>query len=172
MLKSVAGHTVKSLVRKKTNQAHKKFLNWEEIRSIALVVEDAEMVSKHLLDTLLDEFKKHCDVFYLELKAKTPTYADWHCLTKKDKNLIGLPKKKVLDTFKTKKYDLIINAAGQSIFYSAALSSSLQSTCTCSSTEEFGHSDLIIKRAEKQDLITYLREVLRYLKMINSKPSM
>jgi hypothetical protein len=169
MLKSVAGHTVKSLVRKKTNQAFKKFLNWDEIRSIALVIEDVEMVSKQAVDTLLDEFKKHSDVFYLELKTKNPSYGDWHCLTKKDKNLIGLPKKKLLDTFKTKKYDLIINTARQFIFYSAALSSSLQSTCTCSSSEEFGHSDLIIKRASNQGLIDYLREVLRYLKMINSK---
>jgi len=170
MLKSVAGHTVKSLVRKKTNRANKKFLNWDEIRSLALIIEDAEPVSKHSIDTLLDEFKKHCEVFYLELKTKRPTYADWHCLTKNDKNLIGLPKKRLLDSFKSKKYDLIINTAEQSIFYSAALSSSLQSSCTCSSSGEFGHSDLIIKRSNKQDLISYLREVLRYLKMINSKP--
>lgn len=171
MLKSVAGHTVRSLVRKKTAQTHKKFLNWEEIKSMALVIEDTEMPSKHLVDQYLDELKKHCEVYYLELKTKQASYNDWHCLTKKDKNLIGLPKKKLLHGFKTKKYDLIINTAEQAIFYSAALSACFQSTFTCSSTEEFGHGDLIIKRADKQDLISYLREVQRYLKMINSKKS-
>lgn len=169
MLKSVAGHTVRSLVRKKTEQTPKKFLNWEEIKSLALVIEDSEKASKHQLDGLLEEFKKHTEVFYLELRSKIPSYNDWHCLTKKDKNLIGLPKTKRLENFKTKKYDLIINTAERSIFYSAALSSSLQSTCTCSSTAEFGHSDLIIRRAENQDLMAYLKEVQHYLKLINSK---
>lgn len=169
MLKTVAGHTVRSMVRKKTELTPKKFLNWEEIRSLALVIEDSEKASKHQLDGLLDEFKKHTEVFFLELKSKTPSYNDWYCLTKKDKNILGLPKTKLLDRFKTKKYDLIINTAENTIFYSAALSSFLQSTIICSSTAEFGHSDLIIRRAEHQDLITYLKEVLRYLKLIHSK---
>ncbi len=169
MLKTVAEHTVKSLVRNKTKRSHKKFLNWDDIETIALVVEDTEKTSKHQLDLLVEQFKKHCEVYYLELKAKTPSYNDWQCLTKKDKNIIGLPKKRVLDPLKTKKYDLLINTATRSIIYSAALSASLQSTCTCSSTEEFGHSDLIIKRAKDQDLAEYLGVVQRYLKMINTK---
>lgn len=169
MLKSVAGHTVRTLVRKKTGQAHKRFLNWEQIQSLALVIEDTENASKHQLDRLLEEFKKHTEVYFLELSSKTPSYNDWCCLTKKDKNLIGLPKTKLLDRFRTKKYDLIINTAADSIFYSAALSSSLQSTFTCSSSSEFGHSDLIIQRAENQDLTAYLKDVLHYLKLINSK---
>ncbi len=169
MLKLFAGHTVKSMVRKNNQRSSRKFLNWNEVRSIALVIESSEQTSKQQMDQLLDEFNKHCEVFYLELRSTTPSYSDWHCLTKKDKNLIGLPKTKLLNGFKSKKYDLIINTAADAILYSAALCSSLQSTCTCSSTAEFGHSDLIIRRLKEQNLITYLKEVLRYLKLINSK---
>jgi hypothetical protein len=166
MLKTVAEYTVRKMARKTSARLQKKFLNWENIKTIALVVEETEKVSKHQLDALLEQFNKHCEVFYLELTSKNPSYSDWFCLTKKDKNILGLPKKKAILPFKAKAYDVLINTANQSILFSTALIASIQSTCICSTTEKFGHSNLIVTRAKNQSLSAYLQEVQRYLKMI------
>ncbi|MCU0359412.1 MAG: hypothetical protein MUF75_01645 [Bacteroidia bacterium] len=167
MLKTVAEHTVRKLAQQTSARLQKKFLNWENINTIALVVEDSEKISKHQLDALCEQFNKHCDVFYLELASKKPSYSDWFCFTKKDKNVLGLPKKKTILPLKAKRYDVLINTSNQSILFSAALSASIHSTCVCSSTEKFGHSNLIVTRAKNQTLGAYLQDVQRYLKMIN-----
>ncbi len=169
MLKSIANLSLSRLVRNNNSRFQKKFLNWDDIQSIALIIEESENIAKQQVDDLIDQLNKHCEVYYLELKSKIPTYSDWKCLTKKDINLLGLPKKTSIQPIINKRYDLVINTASQSILYSAALSNTFQSTCSCSSSEKHEHSNLIIQRSNNQNLLQYLKEVERYLKMINSK---
>jgi hypothetical protein len=169
MLKTIAGFKIRSKVRlRKTNEG-RSFPEWSRINRIALVIEEENNVSKQQMDNFLKSVQKYTEVYYLELNRKSASYSDWNCIYRKGKSLLGLPTKEIENQALRQSYDLVINAVQSSASFATALCCDFRSNCLCSCSDFFGHSDLIIKRHENQTLVSYLEEVVRYIKMIKNK---
>lgn len=168
MRKALAGYTIKNLLQRKHSATPRKFINWSEARSITLILEQENPFSRHEIDSFLKGLDKHIEVMFINLKAKTPEYGDWTCYTRKDLNLLGMPKRPLLQQLQKQRCDLVINTAMKNAAFSSAIASAITSSCVCSANDHLGHGDLHIKRRDDQVLTDYLRQVIHYLKMIRS----
>lgn len=166
MFAALARFNLRSKITRESQARKKHFLPWEKIEKIALVLHKNDQVNKSAVDKFLDGTKKFVEVFYVELHAKTPSYSDWRCFSKKDASLLGLPQKTVATELKNKKYDLVINTCDESDLFAAAVVSSLHAPFKCGPGSLFSDVDMIIKKTEPYSLLNYLDEVLRYVKMI------
>lgn len=168
MVKFIAEYISRSAVDKSNQSRQKQFLNWENINNLALIIENKEGLNKSELDKFIEETKKHVNVFLVEINSGVPSYVDWHCLTRKQKTLLGLPRNEVYDLIKKNKYDLVINACRNYQLFASNITSQLNAGYKCSCVDLFGEADLLIERNENTDLLSYLKEVKKYLEMIKS----
>lgn len=166
MLNKLAEITLRSLITKNNLSRQKQFLPWDKIQKIALLISKDDTINKSVLDKFISDSQKHIEVFFVELSSKTPSYGDWNCFTKKDKGVLGLPKNATLDAIKGKKFDLVINAANHSILFASAITSTLQAPLKCAQATNFNEAELIIEKTIPFNLINYLNDVVKYLKMI------
>jgi len=157
--------------RIKRNQAsrQKRFLPWEKIESIALILNQNDSINKSAIDKFVSETKKYIEVFYIEIKSKEPSYGDWICICKKDRSVLNLPNKKTEIVLKNKKFDLVINACADEDLFSAAIFSSLSAPYKCAGSSVFIDADLVITPAKPRNVINYLNDAVHYLKMIRQE---
>jgi hypothetical protein len=165
MLRSLAKYLTKSFVEKQNSARQNKFLNWDKIEKVALIIDNSTTINKSELDKFIDSTKKYVDVYFLELGSKTSSFADWICFTKKDATILNLPKSHVESSIKNRQYQLVINATEKYRFFSANLLSKINAPYNCGVENMFGETDLIVEK-KSDNLISYLNEVARYLKMI------
>ena len=162
----------KIILRSKINDENlkrqKKFLPWDKIERIALILEKDDALNKSMVDKFIDETKKYIEVFYIEIASKHASYSDWHCFSKKDKSLWNLPKKNLESELKNKKYDAVINTCTEANLFALSVSASLPAYLKCSENNRFNLADLIIKKTEPFNLKNYLDETVKYLKMIKA----
>jgi hypothetical protein len=168
MLTKIAAYITGSKIARQNSNRHRQFLNWNKIEKIALFIDNSESVNKNETDKLLEGLKKHIEVCYLQLNSKQPAYGDWKCLVKKDKNILSLPVKSLAAELQSKNYDLIVSVSKRYPLYSANAASQVKSSFKCGNKNLFGELDLIIERKDSQDLISYLKEVFKYLQMIKT----
>jgi hypothetical protein len=168
MLKGIARILLRSKINRDNLTRKKKFLSWEKIEKIALIIDKNTHLNKSILDKFVEETKKYIQVFYIEIDSKGPTYHDWKCFSKKDRSFFHLPKKKLESELKHKQFDVIINTCNENNLFSASLCSSLSAYLKCGRDNDHNVSDLVIKKAETSDLIGYLNDVIKYLKMIKA----
>lgn len=168
MKKALAGYTIRNLLQRKNGATQRRFISWNEARSITLILEQETPFSRHEIDTFLKGLDKQVEVLFIDLKAKSPDYADWTCYTRRDRNFLGLPKRPLLQQLQKTRSDLVINTTMKNEAFSSALASAISSSCICSANDHMGHGDLQIKRRADQALTDYLRQVIHYLKMIRS----
>lgn len=166
MLRSIAQISLRSKIRRDNLARQKKFLPWDKIEKIALIIDKDNSLNKSALDKFVEETKKYIQVFYIEISSKQPTYHDWKCFSKKDTSLLHLPKKNLESQLKHKQFDVVINTCSEKNLFSASLCSSLSAYLKCSMSNDHNVSDLIIKKTEPFDVISYLNDVIKYLKMI------
>ena len=74
MLKRIAEITVKSRIKRHNLIRKKRFMNWDKINKIALVISESELVNKSVLDTFIAKTGKHIEVFYVGVNSKQATY--------------------------------------------------------------------------------------------------
>jgi hypothetical protein len=166
MFRFIAEILVRSRIEKENLARRKQFLPWDKIEKIALIIDKQEALNKSALDKFIEDSKKFVEVFYVELNSKQPTYADWQCFSKKDASWLKLPKSSIAESLKKKKFDLVINAAHERELFSTAVCAVLPAAFKCGSSDKFNDVGLIIKRKESFQLLDYLNDTLRYLKMI------
>lgn len=166
MLTKLSELILKAKIRKDNAIRNRKFLSWDEITKIALIIDKEQNLNKSVLDKFIERTQKHVEVFHLELQSKEPSYHDWQCFGKKDKSVLKLPKNNKLTALKSKQFDLVINTCSENDFFSTALVSSLNAPLKCGLGNRFNDCDLIVKRSETTNLIKYLDDVTHYLKMI------
>lgn len=167
MLDKLGEILLKSKIEKANSGRKRSFLPWHRIEKIALIINKEEALNKSAIDAYIERTKKHVEVFHIELSSKEPSYSDWECFASKDKSLLKMPKNKRLSALKNKEFDLVINTC-ENEFFSSALSSSLSAPLKCGAGSQFSDSDLIIKKTTKGGLLSYLDDVVTYLKMIKS----
>jgi hypothetical protein len=166
MLGAIARMSLGSKINKDNLNRKRHFLPWDQIQKIALVLHKNDQVNKSAMDKLVDGTKKFVEVFYVELDSKTPSYSDWRCFYKKDASLLGLPQQAVLSELQNKNFDLVINTSNDSELFATSLVSSLKAPFKCGCSKKFNDVDLIIKKTEPYNVMNYLDEVFRYVKMI------
>ncbi len=169
MLAKIANHLTKSNVAKLNITRQKQFLSWDKIYIVALVIDQSDSINKSELDKFIEATKKYVEVFFVEINSKQATFSDWKCLVKKDKTFLNLPKSLFVNEVKDKKYDLVINISGAKPLYSCSLTMQLNSPFKCGNNNLHGELDLIIERKDGQNLISYLKEIVRYIEMIKTK---
>lgn len=161
------------LTRSKTvsvNKTRKKqFLEWEQVKSIALIIDKDTGVNKSKIDAFTASLGVYTEVFYCEINAKTATYGDWTCLTKKDKNIWALPSGVEIEKIKKKKFDLSITLNRKGSFYTAYLTSVIHAVYKCGQRDVCGELDILIEIESDKSPEQELNEILRYLKMIKTK---
>lgn len=145
----------------------KSYLNWDKIDKIALIVNNQDLSDKTAFDKYINNMGKKIEVFYIELISQEITSSEWQCLSKRDVNFLGLLKKNKRELFDSKKYDVIINTSDDNILFSNSLASALKSTMSVSVSNRYNNFDLVIKKQKPFNLINYIEDVIRYLKMIN-----
>jgi hypothetical protein len=166
MLTPFAKIVVNSKIRKENLMRQKKFVPWENIERIALIIHQEDRVNKSAIDKFVNDTKKYVEVFYIETRSKQPTYGDWNCLSKKDVSFLNLPKKTLETQLKNKNFDVVINTCKDNDLFSASVCSSLQAFLKCAGSSHLSEADLIIRKTEPFDLIYYLHDIVKYLKMI------
>ncbi len=171
MLNKLAEITLKSQVAKDNSAAPKQFLPWDKIQKVALVISKDQTINKSTIDKFITDSQKHVEVFFIELQSKEKSFGDWKCFTKKDKSILNLPKKPVTDEINSKKFDLVINAATNFNLFASALTSSLKAPVKCGQNSNYNEVQLIIQKTEPFNLINYLNDVVKYLKMIKTASS-
>jgi hypothetical protein len=166
MFKSLARLSLGSKIVKDNQHRKKHFLPWEKVEKIALILHKDDNINKSALDKFVDGTKKFVEVFYVDLGAKEAMYSDWRCLTKKDASWLKLPGPSVIGELQKKKFDLVINTASDSELYATALVSTFHAPFKCGNSKKFNDVDLIIKKTDPYQVVDYLNEVIKYLKMI------
>lgn len=168
MVRAIANFILRSRINRENSARQKKFLPWDRIDKLALIVEHQENLNKSVVDRFIEDTKKYVEVFYIETKSKHPSFSDWYCFSKKDASLLHLPKKEKITELHHKKFDAVINTCSETNLFAMAVSNSLPASLKCSATAKFHLADLIIKKAEPFSLKNYLDETVRYLKMIKA----
>lgn len=157
---------LKSKIERQNLSVKKAFLPWEKINKIALIIDQRNDISKSALDKFVDGTQKHVEVYFIESRSKEKTYSDWHCFTRKERSLLSLPNSRAEETLKDKHFDVIINTCEDSNIFAAAISLSLNALLRCGKESNFNLTDLIITKTEPYQLINYLENTVKYLKMI------
>ncbi len=168
MLSKLAEITLRSQVAKENAATQKQFLSWDKIQKIALVISKDETINKSAVDKFISDSQKHVEVFFIELNSANASFGDWKCFTKKDKSLLNLPKKTIADELNHKKFDLVINASNNFNLYASAITSTLKAPVKCGQANGFNEVHLIIQKTVPFNLINYLNDVVKYLKMIKT----
>src|SRR5688500_13868629 len=109
MLSFIAKIFIRSKFAKENHLRQKKFIPWDKIEKIALIINKEATVNKSAIDKFIDDTKKYIEVFYIETRSKQASFGDWQCFLKKDKSFLNLPKKNIESELKHKHYDLVIN---------------------------------------------------------------
>lgn len=157
---------LKSIIQKETLHRKKQFLNWYKIEKVAIVLDNSIPLNKSVIDKFCADSKKFIEIYYIELSSKQPTYGDWQCFTRNQKTVFKLPKQTILENLKKREFDCVINTCSETNLFSIAVVSSMQSLLKCGNNNEYHQSDLIILKSHSFNLIDYLNDVIRYLKMI------
>jgi hypothetical protein len=166
MLRPIARIALRLKIKRDNMRRQKKFVPWERIEKIALIIDNENGLNKSALDRFVEETKKYIQVFFVETRSKQPSYHDWTCFSKKDRSLLSLPTKRLESELRHKRFDVVINACAGNNLFSTSISSSLSADLKCGLTNDYDVSDLIVKRTDSFTLVDYLSEVVRYLKMI------
>ena len=166
MLGYIAEILLKSRIKKNEARRYKKFLPWDKIGKIGLIISGHYQVSKKAIDKFAEETQKFIEVFYVELNSHQASYADWQCYSKKDSSILKLPKKERLEELKNRNFDVVINAGNDHDLFSAALTSELKATLKCGSSARFNNVDLIVLKDEPFQLEKYLQNIVKYLKVL------
>lgn len=140
-----------------------RILGWDEVRTVALLI--AEPVNKHEVDRWIAESGKHVEVFYLQQRARAPLHPDWTCITKKDIRFPGVPKAGVTKRLGSGRFDMLINTNSHNGIISTIVSSAIAAGYRCTADERIIDAHLLVARTQPA-VHEYLREVVRYLKMI------
>jgi hypothetical protein len=141
-----------------------EFKGWQSLKNMAIVVDTAYPINKSELDKFCKELNVYVEVFYVELNAKIPSFADWQCFTKKQKTIFNLPKQNTITT--TTIFDCVINACDIQNYFATALCYQLKSNFVCGINSEYNKPQLVVLKTENSTLISYLTTVVNYLKMI------
>ena len=139
---------------------------WGKIKNVALVIEGSPAFNKNSIDRFVESLGRYVEVFYVEARSSRPTYSDWSCLTRRDFNLLKLPKQKVIDALRKKKFDLVINAAPAANSGAVLVAAALPARLHCSTSHRYHDARLVITRSETKSLAEYLAQVVHYLEMI------
>lgn len=166
MLEFFAKLKLNSIIDKNPTKKTKRFLSWNDISSMAIIIESNKNLNKNNLDEFIEKTGKFVEVFYVETNNKQATFGDWNCFTKKDLTFLKLPKSETILSLKTKQFDLVINTCNDSNLFAAALNNYLISTFNCGASNAHNDTDLIISKQESYDLPLYLTDISNYLKMI------
>jgi len=168
MFTSIANYLTRSKIHRQNSARKKQFSDWHKIEKIALVIDEIKNLNKSEADKFIEGLKKYTGVFYVEPSSKLPSFSDWTCFSKKDKTILNLPKSIVLNNLNSKKFDLVISVSGQNPLFTANITSQINAAFKCGNNNLFGELDLIIERKDK-DLVSYLKEVVKYLQMIRTE---
>lgn len=168
MLGFIARIKLRSAVQNDSRNRRKTFLPWDKIEKIALVIEKEDAPGKNAIDKFVDDTKKFVEVFYIETGSKLPSYADWQCFSKKDRSVFNLPKSGLMSSLRKKQFDVVINTCNGANLYAAAISSAIPATLKCATGSHYNYADLIIRKTSAGNLIQYLNDTVKYLKMIRT----
>jgi hypothetical protein len=167
MLKPLARLITLAGLKKQARKAE-QFLNWQSIRSMALIIGAGEKVNKSRVDSFIDKTGKHVEVYYIELASKKPSFADWRCFTRDHRNILRLPVDRVQNELRGKSYDFVLNACDGSYLFPATIAALLSAPFKCAVSDLLGYANLEVKRPATQELDDYLAEVQKYLMMIRT----
>lgn len=166
MLRWLAELLLKHRIQRANALRNPRFLQWDHIEKIALILDGREPINKNEMDRFIGATQKFVEVFYVEPQAATPSFSDWRCFSKKDRSVLQLPKNPVTDELQQKKFDLVINTA-QNDLYSNAVAAALPAPFKCgNSGAEL--TDLLILRKSQLPVLQHLNDVVTYLKMIRT----
>ncbi len=169
MFDSISRWLLKSKLSQKNKEAKRRFLTWDQVNSLALIISQDSAINRNALDKWIADTKKFVEVFYIETSSKVATYGDWFCFTRKEKTLFNLPKKTVEEELLQKKYDLIINTSGNQNYFAAAVLLALDAPYKCAASTELQDANLIVSPSVQGNLIHQLQDTMRYLQMIREE---
>jgi hypothetical protein len=167
MFAGIARYFTRKRIEKENALRQKRFLSWDKVDKIALIIETHPSINKSAIDKFIEGTKKYMEVFFIETRSKQSSYGDWRCFVKNDRSFLRLPAEHVFRELKSKKYTLVINAAFDNSLYAANLTSALNADFKCGANDLYHEVDLIIERKE-QELLPYLKDVMKYLEMIRT----
>jgi hypothetical protein len=153
------------LARRRGRHTNSRIIPWEQVKTVALVISAEDKPVKHEVDKWCAASGKYVEVFYIDGKARKPSFADWHCLTAKEKNLLMNVRRPAAEKISKSLFDVVIDTTEGDDPFAANVCRSLRSGYKCSTFESVADTALKVGR-KNIPLIEYLNEVVRYLSMI------
>jgi hypothetical protein len=165
MIRKLAELMLRYRISRRESGREKKFVSWDKIEKIALVINSRDKIARNVLDNFINESRKFIEVFYVEVNRRTPTYNDWQCFSKRHRSFFNLPRKIISGELEKQRFDVVINTSSDTDIFARSVAGFLSAPLKCS-TAGFREVDLVIERPDNYSLDNYLKEVVRYLKMI------
>jgi len=156
------------LAKIKSSARQQSFINWNDSSEIVIIVFDNHL--NHLVNFLenckKDNISTHVIIISNGKKKIELNYSCHHTvLTDKQFNIWGFLKKDLTVDFKESNFDLLINLGTSTQMKSLSLSKLINAKCKIG---RFKHNvfDMIIESEHQLTDITFLEQVIIYLKMI------
>ncbi len=147
----------------------RKFISWNELQTIALLVDAHETFNKSSLDAFIKYSGKRVEVLYIDIKKKQSPIKDYEVFTSSDKNFMGLPNSKCIAKISRKRVNLLINCCSIFSDFSDCLAAHYEADFYCGFRNDFNNLDLIVDKKNSMSLKDYLEEVKRCVEMIKTR---
>ncbi|MBC8172570.1 MAG: hypothetical protein H7X71_01575 [Chitinophagales bacterium] len=175
MLKAVKNKLFGRFIRSKlyTDTQGRKTIHWNNIKTIAFLVDGTNPIAlRLLLNRLYDYEKQGKKVSFLGYVRKSPPFPDeqikW--ITKKDMNWIGIPKLSHIKWFIERDFDVLVNTSLSSIRPLEFVSTYSKSKLRIGMYDERKTYcyDFMMRLLPGETVDSYLDQVEHYLKMLKS----
>lgn len=150
-----------------TNNKGQRFINWDQVKRLALVVSAPMKGAKSELDKWIVGTDKQIDVYYIETGVKQASYSDWQCLTKVSATWLGMPNAACLQSLSSRKYDVLICLSPQINYFEQRIALQIEAGLKVWCRNDIPFYALCIDRAQNSE-VAYLEHCVKYLKMIRN----
>jgi hypothetical protein len=171
MLRWITDQVIKSKVRAATAGMAKAFVEWNDIKSLCILISDNRHFNEKALRSFIRDSGKNIETIVFIPEPKAPAPAGFTGFTKKELNFLSLPKSEFTGPLSSKTYDLLIDCNFQDYPSMKLLSGGIKAKFKVGLNGLSYHNyfDICIDLKNDLNLDNYLLQVMNYLKMIKTK---
>ncbi len=174
MIKLIKNRLFKKFIRSKphANGYERKTKDYEHIKTMAFLLDGSDPIALRELLNRLHAFREDGKkLFYLGFVKKLPPFEDEEIIwvTAKDMNWFGIPKTGKIKHFMEREFDVLINTSMKPIRPLEYVSTYSKASLRIGKYDEkktFCYDFMM--RMENNDVMNFLDQVARYLKMVKS----
>lgn len=155
---------------KKSGAVKKEFMDWNEVKTICILATKDNCYNEAAINAFAAASQKACETI-LFMPSETKTKGSSNKLTKKDLNILGLPKAEALPQLTSRSFDVLIDCNFNPYPSAKWMAGVIRAKFKVGAAGSFydNYFDICIDLNNSRDQKAYLEHVAGYLKMIRTK---